>query len=266
MFRSEKAEIEQSGKARVELAGREFTITREFVEDLDENACTMAVQQLGKSLLVMHSPQDLTVSIDNAANIYTSARHPKSFVSLDGADHLLTNPADAAYAGDVIASWAKRYLELPKKSRLRTKRDAVASTGPESYTTDMLVSGHHLTADEPAEVGGNEFGPSPYGYLTAALASCSSMTMQMYARRKGWPLEEARVHVSHDKQHLEDCDDCTDGRIGKIDTFEKEIELFGELTEDQREKILAIASKCPVHKTLQNDVQIQTRLLGSEED
>jgi len=253
-------EIEQSGQALIQLSGRPFTIKKQFLNDLKQHPLPEVVKNMRKALLVMHSPQDDTVGIKNAENIYVAAHHPKSFVSLDGADHLLSNKADSIYAGTVIASWAQRYVSLVETENPRSKHQVVAVLDKEDgFTTDLKLGDHYLTADEPIRVGGNNFGPNPYELVSAGLATCTAMTVHMYTRRKQWPLDRIEVHVDYGKEHYADCEDC-DTTDEKIDTFRRQITLQGDLDEKQIQRILQIADKCPVHKTLHSTTQILTDL------
>ncbi len=262
LFKSDLPEIKATGEAVVNLGGRDFTIKKQFVDDLESKSLPEVAQQLNKALLVMHSPQDLTVGIKNAEEIYKAARHPKSFVSLDGADHLLMNKNDSVYAGEVIAGWAKRYVDIPEISPLKSNHQVVASLDAEDgFTTSMKVGSHYLLADEPTSFGGNDFGPSPYEFVSAGLSACTAMTVQMYVRRKKWPLENIEVHTSYSKTHAEDCENC-EADSAKIDTFHREIKLMGDLDEKQITRILQIADKCPVHKTLHSKTQVITTLIN----
>ena len=266
LFKEARKEIERAGEATVRLAGREFDIRREFLDDLESQQTREKVAHLGAALLVMHSPRDLVVGIDNAAEIYQAAKHPKSFISLDPADHLLSRREDSRYAGEMIAAWAKRYLETAEEAAVPAEvidNRVTARTGAEGFRTDLFANGYALVADEPEAYGGSGQGPSPYDYLQAALGACTGMTVQMYARRKQWPLESAIVRLRHEKIHAEDCEHCEE-KDGKIDRFERELELKGALTGEQRQRLLEIAEKCPVHRTLQAEVLIDTRL--REED
>ena len=261
LLKSSLEEIEQEGKALVNLSGRDFTIKKQFLEDLETNSLSATVKNLNKALLIMHSPQDTTVGIKNAEDIYIAAKHPKSFVSLDGADHLLMNKEDSLYVGNVIAGWATRYLDVPEITMLKSDHHVVANLdGGEGYTTHMKVGSHYMVADEPTEVGGNNFGPTPYELVSAGLAACTAMTIKMYVARKGWDLQNVEVHTSYDKKHKADCDNC-ESPTAKIDTFEREIKVTGNLDEAQKAKIMEIADKCPVHKTLHTETQVITRLL-----
>lgn len=253
-------EIEAKGEAQVTIAGRSFRVKKQFLEDIREK---MIVEQLGamrKALLILHSPQDEVVAIENAAKIYQAAFHPKSFVSLNGADHLLSNKADSLYAGEVIASWAKRYVSLPKAAPIKAQKQVAVRLGPEGYTTEIMVRQHHLTADEPPSVGGNDFGPTPYELVAAGLGACTAMTLHMYARRKKWDLREVRVHLDHYKDYAEDLQSCENDQTSKIDHFERILELEGDLNEEQKARLLEIADRCPVHRTLNSPVNIQTKL------
>ncbi len=261
LVQSHLEEIQSQGAARVTLGGREFTIKKQFLEDLERNELKTVANRLRKPLLILHAPQDTTVGIKNAEMLYQAAHHPKSFVSLDGADHLLNQKKDSLYAGEVIASWALRYLQLPEPARLKTRHQVVAGlASSDGFTTRMKAGRHYLTADEPASVGGNDFGPSPYELVSAGLAACTAMTLHMYARRKGWPLEDVKVHTSHGKNHAQDCEQCETGQ-GRIDTFQRQIALTGALDTKQRERLLEIANKCPVHRTLHTEVQVITTLV-----
>lgn len=259
LLKSNIAEIRKKGFSTVNLGGRDFTIKAQFLQDLDSKKLKDVVKTLGKSMLVTHSPQDTTVEINNAEEIYLAAHHPKSFVSLDGADHLLTNKRDSQYVGEVISAWASRYLEVPEQEKLTSKHQVVANLGDESFTTQIRAGNHYFLADEPESVGGNEFGPTPYELLSASLAACTSMTIQMYARRRKWPVKNVETHVNHNKKHAEDCENC-EQKPAKIDFFEREIVLEGPLSDKQRQKLLEIANKCPVHRSMHNEIQITTSL------
>ncbi len=255
-------EIAREGAATVRLAGRPFRIKRQFLEDVRRQALPVGLKNLRKALLVMHAPLDELVSIDNASEIFKHAKHPKSFVSLDGADHLLSKPADARYAGYVLSAWAARYLSDTRGegTALRHRgNEVVAETGAEGFLTQINAAGHALVVDEPASVGGTDRGPSPYELLSAALASCTSLTLQMYARHKKLPLELASVRVNHSKIHAEDCEHC-ETASGRIDRFERVIQLVGELGADVRARMLEIADRCPVHRTLDGEIHVVTRL------
>lgn len=254
-------EIEQRGTAIVKLGEREFTIKKQFLDDLDKTPLSELLQTFMHSILVLHSPQDNIVGINNAEEIYKSARHPKSFISLDGANHLLTNRDDSRYAGQVISQWASRYLDIEKEKQPNTQHQVVASLdASDGFTTRMKIGNHYQTADEPIKVGGNDFGPSPYELVSAGLAACTAMTLHMYAKHKKWPLENVEVHISHAKIHYDDCEDC-ESPTAKLDTFERELKLTGDLDESQQKRLMEIADKCPVHRTLHATVRVNTKLV-----
>lgn len=252
--------IREEGKATVKLAGRNFDIKSQFVEDLENQGMTKILKEMrGKALLVMHSPQDDTVEVQNARNIYESAHHPKSFISLDGADHLLTKSEDSVYVGNIVAGWVQRYLPPVEREKLSSDAQVLAKLDEGPFLTEILAGNHHLIADEPKNIGGSDLGPSPYELLTSGLGACTAMTIKMYVDRKGWPLEEVKVHLNYDNNYVEDCMNCeTEDR--KIGRFERVVEVKGDLDEKQKARILAIANKCPVHKTLEQGVTIDTRL------
>ncbi|MEL6812027.1 MAG: bifunctional alpha/beta hydrolase/OsmC family protein [Bacteroidota bacterium] len=256
------AVIEQEGQAVVTLAGRDFTFKKQFIEDLEASSCTEAARNLHKALLILHSPQDATVSIKNAEEIYHAAHHPKSFVTLDGSEHLLIDKKNAAYVGKVVAGWATRYIPTPKEEVIKTTHDVVASLDDEDgFTTQLKLGNHYFKADEPMRVGGNDYGPTPYELLAGSLSACTAMTVQMYARRKGWKIENIEVHTSYSRDYAVDCEACSEDSSAKIDTFTKEIRIDSDLDEKQIERVLQIADKCPVHKTLHSEVQVITRLI-----
>ncbi len=257
-------EIERNGAARVVLGGREFTIRKQFLDDLEATSMEKRVRTLGHPLLILHSPIDETVGIENARHLYDWAKHPKSFVSLDTADHLLSEPADALYAGRVIGTWAGRYVSVAEELQaIDTSPEdnrVVVRTGAEGYRTEILASGHTIVADEPTSLGGTDTGATPYDLLVAGLGSCTSITLRMYADRKGWPLEEIVVRLRHSKVHVTDGVGSADSSTMKIDQIEREIELGGDLSDDQRARLRAIADRCPVHRTLESDIQIVTTM------
>lgn len=264
LLASSRDEIERLGEARVQIGGRSFTIRREFLEDLDEVRMRDTIGALRRALLVLHAPLDDIVGIDNATRIFEAARHPKSFLSLDGADHLLGDDADARYAGNVIASWSRRYvvdLKPGGDAAEAPEAGVVVSMGREKYRAHVRAAGHSLVADEPVEVGGGGLGPGPYDLLLASLGTCTAITLRMYADRKGWDLEGIEVRLQHDKIHARDCDDC-ETRNNRVDQIEREIELRGALDTSQRQRLLEIADRCPVHRTLHGEVRVRTRLRG----
>ncbi len=263
LFHASLDEIEANGKAEVSLGGRPFTIRKSFIEDLQKNCSAERIGSMKKALLVFHSPQDNIVGIDNARMIYQAARHPKSFISLDGADHLLRTRSDSRYTADVLAAWASRYLpeqvveEIPEN----TPEGEVVVEG---RTTGFLqkIRARNLTfaADEPLDKGGTNVAPNPYELLLAGLGACTSMTLKMYAGRKEWPLDSVRVTLRHNRIHARDCEG-NEKETGMIDVIDKKLELEGDLTDDQRERLLDIAAKCPVHRTLLNEIKIRSELV-----
>jgi uncharacterized OsmC-like protein/alpha/beta superfamily hydrolase len=263
LFADRRAEIDAAGEAEVELGGRPFRIRREFLEDLAEHKLTASIAALRRALIVFHSPRDTIVGIDNASRIFLAAKHPKSFISLEDADHLLTRRADARYVGAVLAAWASRYLpdRSANSAGVGLPRDTVLvrETRAGKFQQEIMIGPHRLLADEPASAGGDDSGPSPYDLLTAALGACTAMTLRLYAERKQLPLERIRVNLRHSKIHASDCSEC-ETREGRIDRIERVIELEGPLDAAARAKLLEIADKCPVHRTLQSEVLIPTRL------
>ncbi len=267
LFDASRDEIAEKGKAEVELAGRRFTVSKGFIDDLSTHRLSDLVAAMRKPLLVLHAPLDQIVGIENATAIFAAARHPKSFVSLDGADHLLTRRQDAAFAASVLAAWASRYLDadLPSAGLPEAGPAGVASvaeTRRGTFEQEVRVGAHKLFADEPTDFGGFDSGPSPYDFLSVALGACTSMTLRLYADRKQLALDSVRVDVTHAKVHANDCADCGEGRVGQIDRFERSITLTGTLSADERKRLLEIADKCPVHRTLAASSVIATRLAG----
>ncbi len=258
LFEDKVAEIKEKGSAPVNIGGRSFRVNEKLIETLQNADSELLVKNLNKALLILHSPQDEIVEVANAEKIYSAAHHPKSFVSMDGADHLLSNKNDSKYVGDVIGSWIKRYITIAEEEKIASDHQAAAQTNHESLTTEVIADGHYLLADEPKKLGGNNLGPTPYGLLCASLASCTTLTLQMYARRKEWDLETVTVHVNHNKVKKE-------GSNQKVDVFERELELVGSLTNEQKDRLLEIANKCPIHKTLHTENIINTTLFHKYE-
>ncbi len=255
-------EIEARGEAVVSLGGRAFTIKRQFIDDLRERNHAATIARLGKALLVLHSPTDAMVGIDNARQIFEAARHPKSFIALPNADHLLGNKADAEYAAGILAAWSSRYVGAAAPAAGQAPADAadvvVEETGAGRLQQLVCVGSHRFFADEPLAQGGLGSGPSPYDLLLAGLGACTAMTLRLFADRKGWPFAKVRVSLSHRKVHAEDCADC-ETREGKIDEIARSISLRGELDAEQRARLLEIADKCPVHRTLHGEVKVRTQ-------
>jgi uncharacterized OsmC-like protein/fermentation-respiration switch protein FrsA (DUF1100 family) len=262
LFKEHIDDIKKHGKVEVSLAGRPFTITREFLDDITEHGLMARVTLLRKALLVMHSPTDDTVGIDNATRIFLSAKHPKSFVSLADADHLLSQRRDSTYAADVIAAWAERYVDLaaPQAADLpeAPRQVVVRETRASKFQQTVSVGPHRLIADEPKAAGGDDTGPGPYDFLLAGLGACTSMTMRLYADRKSLPLDRVTVTLKHNKIHAEDCAEC-DTREGMLDQIDRVIAMEGALDPDQRKRLMEIADKCPVHRTLKSEIRILTR-------
>ena len=263
LFRDRLEDIRKDGEAEVSLAGRAFTIKREFLDDVAEHNLMADIAKLHKALLVMHAPTDDTVGIENATRIFVAARHPKSFVSLAGADHLLSQKRDSTYVADVIAAWATRYIdagatEQPVNIGEAPRRVVVRETRDSKFQNAVTVGPHRIVADEPVAAGGEDSGPGPYDLLLAALGACKSMTMRLYADRKSFPLERATVTLAHSKIYAKDCAEC-ETREGMLDQIEVAIGLEGPLDADQRKRILEIADKCPVHRTLTSEIHIVTR-------
>jgi putative redox protein len=262
LLRDAKDEIVTQGEAEVLLGGRPFTVRKQFLDDLAAHELPESVAQLRKALLIMHAPLDDVVNIDNASSLFQHAKHPKSFLSLDKADHLLSRTEDARYAGSALAAWALRYLPAssPADDAAAIPTDEVtATTAGGGFRTELSLGGFAALADEPAGVGGTGSGPTPYDYLAAALAACTTMTLQMYAKHKGLVLDEVSARVSHGKVHARDCEDC-ESKDGKIDEFRREISYAGGLDKDQEKRLLEIADRCPVHRTLHSEVKVRTKL------
>lgn len=261
LFEQVRQLIEKEGEALVNLGGRDFTVRRQFLEDLGKHDHLKdRIAHLKKALIVFHGPRDSIVGIENAGSIFQAARHPKSFVSLDDADHLLTRKADARYVAAVLAAWAERYLpaaeagdETPAAPPAGEVR--VRSNGHGPYGQDIVAGSHRFTADEPASVGGRDGGPNPYDLLLAGLGACTSMTMKMYAERKQWPLERVTVTLRHEKIHATDCAEC-ETKTGKVDRIDRDIVIEGPLDADQHRRLMEIAQRCPVHQTLTSETVI----------
>jgi len=253
LFGEDLQTLLDQGEAEVKLGGRAFKMRRSFIDDLGAHDQGQRIGGLRRALLVLHAPMDRTVDIDNAAQIFRAARHPKSFVSLDDADHLLTRSADSAYAAEVICAWAARYLgKPPPRSASEPGEVVVEETGEGNFQVEVLAGGLRFLADEPVEMGGLGSGPTPYDLLCAALGACTAMTVRMYARRKEWPLRRVRVCVGHARTKEED----------PPDGFLREVALEGDLTDEQRSRLIEIAERCPVHASLKQGARVSTQQVG----
>ena len=259
LFRDRLQDIAQQGEVEVTLEGRRFRISRAFLDDVAEQNLRQRIAHLRKALLIFHSPTDDRVGIENASRIFEAAKHPKSFVSLAGADHLLSRPSDASYVANVVAAWAERYLDLLGSQPATADNDVLVSeTRRSRFEQEVSIGRHRLLADEPVSVGGLDSGPGPYDLLLAGLGACTSMTLRLYAERKSLPLDHVTVRLSHSKIHAADCESC-ETKEGMLDRIERVITLAGELDDDQRARLLEIADKCPVHRTLTSEIEIRTR-------
>ena len=266
-FGAKLDEIAETGMAEVSLAGRSFTIRKQFLDDLEEHRLAGRIAALKRALIVFHAPRDATVGIANAAAIFTAAKHPKSFISLDDADHLLSRREDAVYVASILSAWVSRYIDEAATTATADGPEdgavAVVETGAGRFQQRVSVGRHRLFADEPVSAGGLDTGLSPYDFLAGALGACTSMTMRLYAERKNIPVIGFAVRVSHGKVHAEDCADCGEGREGRIDRFERIVTIEGDVGEDDRVKLMEIADKCPVHRTLEATSVIVTHAAGN---
>ncbi len=262
LFKHRADQIKHQGQATVALGGREFSIKRQFLDDIEQYSSTGEIRNLDAALLVFHSPLDAIVSIDEAAKIYQAAKHPKSFISLDKADHLLSKARDSEYVATTIATWASRYLELGTDEQSEKRPDLIdgevlITELNHKFLRGMYSNSHFLRADEPLKYGGSDLGPTPYDLLLMALGACTSMTLRMYASRKNLPLEDVQVRLLHERVHAEDCIDCEHS----IERITRRISLVGDLNPEQRQRLLEIADRCPVHRSLENEPQIVTELV-----
>ncbi len=263
LFADQLDNLETNGSIQIEMGGQNLNISKEFVSDLRNNDLLEIVRNLKKPYLILHSPQDEIVSIDHAAKLYHHAFHPKSFISLDGSDHLVSKKRDSLYVGNVIASWVKRYLDIISKSPLRSQQEVVVRISAEDYLTSEIVAlPHSITADEPEEFGGNDFGMTPYELLSASLGACTAMTLKLYAKRKKWDLQEVIIHLDHQKEYPAEVSEDPKKRI---DHFERTVEVKGNLDKSQLDRLLEIADKCPVHRTLHNPVIVKSKILLTSE-
>lgn len=265
-FQADLTRIEQNGEAQVELGGRRFQIRKQFIDDLDEHDLGRRIADLRKPLLIFHAPRDEVVGIENAGKIFDAAKHPKSFVSLDNADHLLTQRRDALYVAEVLTAWAGRYIGREEAERDEEPGDAVtvSETGLGKFQQRVTVGPHRLTADEPEAQGGLNSGPTPYDFLAVALGACTSMTLRMYADRKGLELGSVSVTVDHRRVHARDCAECAEDRDGYVDRFERTIRIEGGIAPELSGKLAEIAGKCPVHRTLENSSLVVTKIAGED--
>jgi putative redox protein len=258
LLKGGEKEIREKGEAEVNIGGRPFKIKKQFLEDLEKDRKGEVIRHLGKALLVMHSPQDKIVGIDNAAEIYQQAMHPKSFITLDGSDHLLSRKADSHYVGNMVSSWASRYIVSNDAEEVAPEGEVWTRLSNQGFLTEITAGKHHLLADEPEGSGGTDHGPSPYGYLLSALGACTAMTLRMYADYKKIDLKEVKVKLTHDKVHQQDGGQAEAAK-GKIDQIRRMIRLEGDLTDAERKRLIEIADRCPVHKTLEGKPQIITK-------
>jgi len=263
LFSHGMEEVKEKGEVEINIGGRPFKINETFVNDFGKVNLPEITKNLRKPLLIMHAPFDRIVGIENAHKLYQEAHHPKSFVSLDDADHLLSNSKDSRYAGNVIGTWVQRYFEQEDNAILSTKGEQLVAhlnIVDDNFTTSIQTKKHHFIADEPASIGGDNFGPSPYDYLSAGLAACTVMTLKMYAQRKKWDLQEVYAYITYSKKHSDDLMLDTD-KPTRIDHLQKRLKFVGNLDDKQKARLTEIASKCPVHKTLQSEVVIETELI-----
>ena len=260
LFKEHVDKIREQGEGEVSLAGRPFRIKREFLDDIAEQRIRDCLANLRKALLVFHSPTDDIVGIENASHIFTAAKHPKSFVSLAGADHLLSKRNDATYVANVLTAWAERYIERPAErgdEQIEVGTVLVRETGNGKFQQEVLSGPHRFLADEPIKVGGLDSGPGPYDLLLAGLGACTSMTLRLYAEHKKLPLERVSVRLMHNRIHAEDCLNC-ETKEGMVDRIDRSITMEGLLDAEQRKRLLEIADKCPVHRTLESEIEIRT--------
>ena len=262
LFKDDIPVIREQGELEVKLAGRPFRIKREFLDDIAEHRLTETVAKLHKPLLIFHSPTDDTVGIDNATRLFVAAKHPKSFISLTGADHLLSQKRDAVYVADMIAAWAMRFLDAPAASTVVADPPAgfveVSETRASKLQNVIAAGKHRILADEPVDVGGQDTGPGPYDFLLGALGACTSMTMRLYAERKSIPLDRVTVTLKHGRIYAKDCEEC-ETKEGMISQIDRVIKIDGNLDADQRKRLMEIADRCPVHRTLTSKIRIVTK-------
>ena len=263
LFSHEPKDITEKGAIEVNIGGRPFKINEDFVADFSKTDLPKIIKELRKPILIMHAPFDKIVSIENAHEIYHNAHHPKSFVSLDAADHLLTNTSDSIYVGNMIGTWAERYFETEENKMISSKGEQLVAhlnILEDNFTTSIQTKKHSFIADEPENIGGDDFGPSPYDFLSAGLAACTVMTLKLYAERKNWDLQEVFVYITYSKKHRDDLDIGAD-KPTRFDHLQKKLKFIGNLDEKQKQRLKEIAAKCPVHKTLQSKIIIETEIV-----
>lgn len=257
LFEDEIETIKEKGSAKVNIGGRSFHISQDFIADLEHQDLAKILGKSRKALLIMHAPQDKFVDIKNAANLYDMAHHPKSFITLDRSDHLLTDENESKYVGEVISTWSKKYLPLEISENDTDGHQVKVRLFGDSYTSEIKTPFHHLLSDEPEKYGGKNLGPNPYDLLMASLGACTVMTLKMYADRKKWDIQEISVYMNHDKVHLQDSENFENSGA-KVSRFTRTLEVEGEITQEMKDKLLEIADKCPVHRTLHDEIVIET--------
>ena len=270
LFINAVPELEDKGEARVKIGLQEFNIKKQLLDDLNNNADAKHIGDLRRPLLIFHSPIDNIVSVDEAAKIYTAAKHPKSFISLDQADHLLSNRHDSEYVGLTLAAWASRYLDIDTSEFEASSGTApkvehgeiIATELNKKFLRGLYSDSHQLLSDEPVKVGGGNQGPSPYDLLLMSLGSCTSMTIRMYANFKKIPMEDVTVRLTHERLDADECEEC-EGRSGKVERITRFISFKGDLTDEEKQRLIKIADKCPVHRTLENEPVVSTKLVDS---
>lgn len=256
-------EIAEKGAVEVNIGGIPFKINQEFVDDFDKTDLPEITKHLRKPILIMHAPFDKIVGIDNAHQLYKNAHHPKSFISLNDADHLLLNEKDSRYVGNMIGTWVEAYFDTRNHAVLDTEGEQLVghlNLLEDNFTTTIQTQKHSFTADEPKSVGGDDFGPSPYDFLGAALASCTAMTLKLYAELKKWDLQEVFVYITYSKKHSVDLQDLD--KTARFNHLLKKLKFIGDLNDSQKRRLKEIASKCPVHKTLLSDIVIETEVIS----